>query len=86
MDRTENIEGGSTSLERLENVLAPYLGRHMTKTSIEMYQKQLGIGKVSTPAQRDDLIDRLVLGLKVFVGEERTVSLAAEMRNAAKGD
>ena len=86
MNRKEQIDGGSTAIDRIAGILAPYLGPHMTKVSIEMYQKRLGISGVSTPAQREELIARLVPGLRAFVGEERTASLAAEMRNAAKGD
>lgn len=86
MDRKQSIDDGSIAIDRIAGILAPYLGPHMTKISIEMYRKQLGMGEVSTPAQREELIARLVRGLKAFVGEERTASLAAEMRNAAKGD
>lgn len=86
MDRKESAAGGLTAIGRIAAVLTPYLGPHMTKTSIEMYQERLGIGAVSTPVQREELIVLLVRGLKAFVGEERTASLATEMRNAAKGD
>ena len=86
MDRRKNGDDGSTAIDRIAGVLAPYLGQHMTNVSIEMYQKKLGISGVSTPAQREELIAHLERGLKIFVGEERTASLAAEMRNVAKGD
>ncbi len=86
MDRKENIDSGSTAIDRIAGVLAPYLGPHMTETSIKMYQARLGISEVSTPAQCEELIALLVPGLVAFVGEERSASLAAEMRNAAKGD
>ncbi len=86
MDRMDELDGGSTAIGRIAGILAPYLGPHMTKVSIEMYRKRVGISEVSTPEQREELIARLVSGLRAFVGEERTAKLAAEMRNAARGD
>ncbi len=85
MDRKEN-SGESTAIDGIVGVLTPYLGPHMTETSVKLYQKRLGISEVPTPAQCEELIALLVPGLVAFVGEEKTASLAAEMRNAAKGD
>ncbi len=86
MDRMEELDGGSTAIGRIAGILAPYLGPHMTKVSIEMYRTRLGMSEVSTPEQCEELIARLVPGLRAFVGEQRTASLAAEMRNVARGD
>ena len=86
MDSLDDIDRGSNVIDRIAAVLAPYLGSHMAQASIELYKKKLGIGEVPTQEQSEELITKLVLGLSVFVGEEKTAMLAAEMRAVAKGD
>jgi hypothetical protein len=67
----------------LTRVLAPVLGERMARASAQAHGGKLAVadGRI-TPDQADALVGKLNAGLIVFVGRERAVALADEMRGA----
>jgi hypothetical protein len=67
----------------IETVLTPYVGRNMASTAAAAQCRRLGLEGASF-AEGDiaKLVDRLGLGLKVFLGEARTAEVLATIRNA----
>lgn len=66
--------------QRLEEILTPYLGRAVAQTTIRMQCRALGITPESlTAAQFAPLIDRITVGLQVFVGAEKARQIRTEM-------
>jgi len=67
-------------VQRLEEILTPYLGRTVAQTTIRMQCKALGITPDGlTSAQVPSLIDRVTVGLRVFVGAEKANQIRSEM-------
>lgn len=67
-------------VQRLEEILTPYLGRTVAQTTIRMQCKALGIAPDGlTAAQLPSLIDRVTVGLRVFVGAEKANQIRSEM-------
>ncbi|HYG57620.1 MAG TPA: hypothetical protein VD902_06095 [Symbiobacteriaceae bacterium] len=70
---------GSTA-ERLEEILTPYLGRTVAQTTIRMQCKALNTTPESLSAsQLPSLIDRLTIGLRVFVGADKANQIRTSM-------
>lgn len=70
----------SAPVERLEAILTPYLGRTVAQTTIRMQCKALGILPDGlTAGQLPALIDRVTVGLRVFVGVEKANQIRGEM-------
>lgn len=69
-----------TPIQRLEEILTPYLGRAVAQTTIRMQCKALGVTPEGlTSTQIPSLIDRVTVGLKVFVGAEKASQIRSEM-------
>lgn len=67
-------------VQRLEEILTPYLGRTVAQTTIRMQCKALSISpEALTTAQLPSLIDRVTVGLRVFVGAEKANQIRGEM-------
>lgn len=67
-------------LQRLEEILTPYLGRTVAQTTLRMQCKALGISPESfSAAQLPQLIERVTVGLRVFVGAEKANMIRTEM-------
>ena len=67
-------------VQRLEEILTPYLGRTVAQTTIRMQCKALGITPEGlTSAQLPALIDRVTVGLRVFVGAEKANQIRSAM-------
>ena len=76
----------STTLTAIAEAITPYIGRTMARSSIEMHSKKLGIGQGSIDAgQFDALLQRLALGLNIFIGRDKTIALVNEIRSGMKG-
>jgi hypothetical protein len=67
----------------MTRVLAPVLGASMARASAQAHGAKLALanGRI-TSEQADALVGKLNSGLIVFVGRERAVALAEEMRGA----
>jgi hypothetical protein len=54
------------------NILTPFLGRNMSETSVQLQCNKLGISADSiTRNNLGDLNQKLLPGIKVFLGEEK---------------
>jgi hypothetical protein len=63
--------------------VAPYLGQTMAQAAVEAHRLKLGIdGARITAAQLDGLMNRMRMGLAVFVGREKTESIMQEAHAA----
>ena len=72
----------STILAAIANAMAPYIGKTMAQSSIEMHRKKMGISSESMDGhQVDELLNRLALGLNIFIGRDKTVALVHEIRS-----
>jgi hypothetical protein len=71
----------STTLAKITDAIAPYIGRMMAKSSIDMHCKKLGITNgLIDGRQLDELLHRLALGLNIFIGRDKTTALVSEIR------
>jgi len=67
-------------VKRLEEILTPYIGKTVAQTTIRMQCKALGIAPENlTAGQMPSLIDRITVGLRVFVGADKAGRIKAEM-------
>jgi hypothetical protein len=72
----------NTILAKIANAMAPYIGKTMAHSSIEMHCKKMGISSESMDGhQIDELLSRLALGLNIFIGRDKTVALVGEIRS-----
>src|SRR5262245_56194046 len=70
-------------LDATHAVLAPYLGDLMARSAAKAHCRDLGItGDFLTRQQVDALLERLGLGLMIFVGREKTAAALAAMGSA----
>ena len=76
----------STILSTIADAMAPYIGSTMARTSIEMHCKNMGIssGSCLDDPQVDELLNRLALGLNIFIGRDKTVALVQEIRSGMR--
>lgn len=76
-------------LEVIQASLSPYVGRLMAKTAAAAHCQTLGIaGERIDGGQIDQLLEKLKLGLIIFVGKEKTDAVIASIRRgiAALGE
>lgn len=67
--------------EVVERVLSPYVGATMARAATRGHYRALGIGGPDLePEQLDSLVQKVGLGLHIFVGRERTAELLAAIR------
>ena len=70
-------------LQTIHDVLLPYFGKLMASTAAAAHCRQLGIdGPWMDREQIDLLLERLGLGLVIFLGRERTDTVIGDMRQA----
>lgn len=68
-------------LTKISDVISPYIGRLMARSSIDMHCKRLGIaGDVIDRPQVDQLLRQLSLGLVIFIGRDKTERVMQEIR------
>lgn len=71
----------STILKRIADIITPYIGTMMARSSIDMHCKRLGIaGEVIDRSQLDQLLRQLSLGLNIFIGRDKTEAVMHEIR------
>lgn len=71
----------STILTRIADIITPYIGTMMARSSIEMHCKKLGIaGEDIDRNQLDQLLRQLSLGLNIFIGRDKTEAVMQEIR------
>jgi hypothetical protein len=76
----------STALTVIAEAIAPYIGRTMAQSSIDIHSKNVGITDGSIDdRQLDELLRRLGLGLNIFIGRDKTTALVDEIRLNMKG-
>jgi hypothetical protein len=70
-------------LDSVVRVLSPYLGATMARASAHAHCQRLGIGdgEISRD-QVEQLVGKIAHGLAVFVGREKSVVIADEIRKA----
>jgi hypothetical protein len=76
-------------LEVIQASLSPYVGRLMASTAAVAHCRTLGIdGEQIDEGQIDQLLEKLKLGLVIFVGKDKTDAVIASIRRAleALGD
>ena len=76
-------------LEVIQASLSPYVGRLMASTAAAAHCRTLGIdGELIDGGQIDQLLEKLKLGLVIFVGKDKTDTVIASIRRAvdALGD
>ena len=69
-------------LQTIAEELSPYLGQTMAKSSVEVHCRSLKIDQtaVVTTDQINALLQKLSMGLNIFVGKDKTVSLMETIR------
>ena len=73
-------------LESINGVLAPYVGKLMARTAAGAHCRDLGIhGGVMTRAQVNALLDKLGLGLIIFLGRDKTAAVIDTLRRSIDG-
>lgn len=72
-------------VEAIVRVLAPFLGEHMARAAVRTHAEKMGLGvRPPTPTEVEDLLDRLLTGLIVFVGRPKAERILADARIAAR--
>jgi hypothetical protein len=72
-------------LDAIRLVLAPYVGNLMARSAAVAHCRDLGIaGDLISREQVDALLERLGLGLVIFVGKDKTAELVAAMKSAVE--
>ena len=72
-------------LEVIQASLSPYVGRLMASTAAAAHCRTLGIdGDWIDGAQLDQLLEKLKLGLIIFVGKDKTDAVIASIRRAVE--
>lgn len=67
----------------IAGAIAPYLGETMALSATEAHRAKLGLdASALEPAQVEVLVQRVGLGLNIFVGRDKTAEVVAAMRHA----
>lgn len=70
-----------TATAAIEEIITPYIGAHMAHASTEAHTRKLGLtGEQLTEQQVRALVDQLAMGLRVFVGPDKTAKVVQEIR------
>jgi hypothetical protein len=67
-------------LENVTQVVAPVLGETMARSAAKAHCERLGVSGEMTPEQVAALVDKMGMGLNVFVGREKAQSIVEELR------
>lgn len=72
----------SKVLAVIEEVITPYIGSTMARSSIQIHCEKLGIvsGQM-TVDEKNKLLDQLTKGMSVFAGKEKAVALTQEIES-----
>ena len=71
------------ALRRIEEIIGPFIGRHMAKASVQLQCQRLGItdGNVSTEQLRA-ILEGIGKGMYVLVGQEKTKVLLRQIEKS----
>ncbi|MGZ4778839.1 MAG: hypothetical protein ACXV5L_06560 [Thermoanaerobaculia bacterium] len=74
-------------LQTITDAIAPFIGKMMARSSVEVHCKRLGINgdRTVTGQQINDLLRELALGLNIFVGRTKAEALIQDIRAAIGG-
>lgn len=72
-------------LENVAQVVAPVLGETMARSAAKAHCERLGVSGEMTPEQVAALVDKMGMGLNVFVGREKAQTVVAELRRRLEG-
>ncbi len=79
MPNDGNIDRAQAEAEIME-ALAPYIGPSMARSAVEAHGTRLRIeGESLSREQLGQLVERLVLGLRIFVGSRKSDAIALEL-------
>lgn len=69
-------------LQTITDGIAPFIGKIMARSSVEVHCKRLGINgdRTITGQQINDLLGELALGLNIFVGRTKAEALIQDIR------
>jgi hypothetical protein len=68
-------------MQTIVDEVSPFLGVLMARSSIELHCRNLKVdGPIVTPAQIDALLQKLAMGLNVFVGRLKSEQLMQQIR------
>ena len=76
----------NTILLKIAEVITPYIGAMMARSSVDMYCKRLGIDGTIDHGQLNELLRQLALGLAIFIGRDKTDNVMAEIRAGVEID
>ncbi len=72
------------ALATVVRVVTPYFGQTMATAAVEMHRTKLGLdGSLLTEAQLDALLNKIGMGLVIFVGRKKSEQIVREARAAA---
>lgn len=75
-NRTEEVR------RQVEEVISPYLGVRMARSSTELHCRKLGVtGETMSDQEVDDLVERLAKAMRVLVGVDATDEVVREIRS-----
>ena len=70
-------------LQTIHAGLSPYVGKLMARTAAEAHCRELGFyGAALDPQQIETLLQKIRLGLVIFLGKEKTDAVVQEMQKA----
>jgi hypothetical protein len=73
------------AVQVIVSVMAPYIGDTMARSATEVHCRNLGVHEAKIePAQLEQVLRKLELGLHIFLGRERSGSVIAEARGARR--
>jgi hypothetical protein len=62
--------------------VSPFLGVLMARTSVDLHCRNLKVdGSTVTPAQIDALLQKLAMGLNVFIGRQKSEQVVQQIRS-----
>jgi hypothetical protein len=65
--------------------LSPHLGPLMARSAVDAHRKKLGLGENLSGSSVEALLEKLRLGLVVFVGPEKAERILLEVRQELAG-
>jgi len=67
---------------QIEEVISPYLGARMARSSTELHCRKLGVsGETMSDEEVDALVERLAKAMRVLVGVETTDDVVKQIRS-----
>ena len=75
------VDPSADMVDRIIGVLSPYIGSHMARATVEAHAVKLGLDPQHlTRTELAALADRILLGLRIFVGPAKADEAAHAIR------